>query len=357
MALEGKLSDFNLAEIFQLIASQQKSGFLNLEATRDMVFIFDKGVLISTRDRRSRSRDPLESFLLAYGFFNEDQWKHVEFVARNSSLELTEILVSENLLSEEELTQVMSSLAQEMTTKGMKLRQGRYHFSPTKGTPPGVRTRLELDVQGLLMESARRLDEEDLLREALPNPSLCFMAGDKIIPEQDLNPTGRHIMSLALAGLPLGRIIRQGRAESFVVRDLLKTWCEEGFLFIDRTGDNLDDEGQENGSRRRLKIDIGIRKAPVMLLLVLFLGALSWLRWSLPPGLPGIEAQAMRENQIRHEVRSAITLYRYHEGNWPESLDLLVREGALAAGTLATVQKLGWQYNLDSKSDRYRLET
>jgi hypothetical protein len=62
MALEGQLSDFNLAEILQLLASQQKSGFLNLETKRNMVFIFDKGVLVSTRDRRSRSRDPLESF-------------------------------------------------------------------------------------------------------------------------------------------------------------------------------------------------------------------------------------------------------------------------------------------------------
>ena len=58
MALKGQLHDFNLAEILQLIASQQKSGFLVLEGHREMVFIFDKGVLISTRDRRSEAPDP-----------------------------------------------------------------------------------------------------------------------------------------------------------------------------------------------------------------------------------------------------------------------------------------------------------
>ncbi len=99
MALEGQLSDFNLAEILQLLASQQKSGFLNLETNRNMVFIFDKGVLISTRDRRSRSRDPLESFLRAYGFLNEQQWKHIEYVGKNSSLDLTEILISEGIMN------------------------------------------------------------------------------------------------------------------------------------------------------------------------------------------------------------------------------------------------------------------
>ncbi len=77
MALKGQLSDFNLAEILQLIAGQQKSGFLILEAQREMVFVFDKGILISTRDRRTESVDPLETYLHAYGFFSDAQWKHI----------------------------------------------------------------------------------------------------------------------------------------------------------------------------------------------------------------------------------------------------------------------------------------
>ncbi|PID81972.1 hypothetical protein CSB20_00240 [bacterium DOLZORAL124_64_63] len=357
MALEGKLSDFNLAEILQLISSQQKSGFLNLEATRDMVFIFDKGMLISTRDRRSRSRDPLESFLLAYGFFTEEQWKHVEFVAQNSSLDLAEILVSENLLSEDELTGVLRSLAQEMATKGMKLRRGSYHFNPTKGTPPGVRSRVDMDVQGLLMESARRLDEEQLLREALPNPGITFLQGNTPIPEQTLSSTGRHIMGLALAGLSLGRIIRQGRAESFVVRDLLKTWCEEGYLVIDRSQDNSEQESPESATNRSLKINSSLRRAPSALLFLLMLFSLGWLRWSVPAAPLNGRAQALREAQLRNEITSATTLYRYREGTWPESLELLVRQGALQEATLQTVQTLGWQYTRDSKRDSYALSS
>jgi len=178
MALEGQLSDFNLAEILQLLASQQKSGFLNLETTRQVVFIFDKGVLISTRDRRARSRDPLESYLRAYGFFTEQQWKHVEYVSKNSSLDLSEILISESMLSEAELDKALKSLAQEMVFAGMKMRRGRYHFTPTKDTPPGVKWRYSLDVQGLLMESARRLDEEPDIR------------GDK--PREPTTPTARR---------------------------------------------------------------------------------------------------------------------------------------------------------------------
>ncbi len=357
MALEGKLSDFNLAEILQLISSQQKSGFLNLEATRKMVFIFDKGQLISTRDRRSDARDPLESFLRAYGFFTADQWKHIEFISLNSSLDLTEILVSENLLSEIELDQVLRSLAQVMTTSGMKLRRGSYHFNTTKGCPPGVRHRISMDVQGLLMESARRLDEEKLLQDALPSQSLAFTQGDKVIPDEALSPTGKHIMSLALAGLPLGRIIRQGKTESFVVRSLLRIWCEEGFLILDQSQEVDGEDESNHKNKRKISLDIGLRRMPLVLLTVVILAGLGWLRWSVPPVVDTAAGDLLRENQLRSEVRSAATLYRYKVGQWPDNLDLLVKEGKLAEGTLVTVGALGWEYKLDRKKDRFSLGT
>ena len=355
MALEGKLSDFNLAEILQLISSQQKSGFLNLDATRKMVFIFDKGQLISTRDRRTDARDPLESFLRAYGFFTAEQWKHVEFVSHNSSLDLTEILVSENLFDEEELQRVLRSLAQVMATSGMKLRRGSYHFNTTKGTPPGVRHRITMDVQGLLMESARRLDEEQLLQDALPSQSLTFTQGDKVIDEAALSPVGKYIMSLALAGLPLGKIIRQGKVESFVVRSLIRVWCEEGFLNRDQLQEIIDDEEDGGKASRKLKLDLGLRRMPLVLLTVVIIAGLGWLRWSVPPIIDTAASDSLRESQLRSEVRTAATLYRYKEGTWPASLDLLVREGKLAEGTLVTVGALGWEYRLEKKKDRFRL--
>ena len=72
--------------------------------------------------------------------------------------------------------------AQEMTVAGMKLRRGRYHFTPTAQTPPGVRNPIRMDVQGLLMEAARRVDEEQILREALPSQAITFSQGAKTLP-------------------------------------------------------------------------------------------------------------------------------------------------------------------------------
>lgn len=355
MALKGQLSDFNLAEILQLIATQQKSGFLTVEAQRTMVFVFDKGYLVSTRDRRTDQRDPLRSFLKAYGFFNEAEWKNIDYVQKNSTLDLTEILLSEDLLDNAELDRVLKCVAQEMTHQGMKLKRGRYDFNPTRGTPPGVRSPFRLDIQSLLMESARRLDEEANLKEALPSPALTFAAGPKTIPADALSSVGRRIMEIALAGQPLGRIIRQGRVESFVVLDMLKRWCDEGYLEIEHA--DGEDDGGEIGGRRKLKLGrrLGLRSVTVVLLLTIGFGGAGWVRWMRTPIEPSTAGIELRSHQLRDEVDAAARLYRYRNQAWPASLAELVRGGLLAPGTAATVEGLGWTYSLNAKKDSYTL--
>lgn len=356
MALEGQLSDFNLAEILQLLASQQKTGFLNIETNRNLVFIFDKGVLISTRDRRSRERDPLESYLRAYGWFTETQWKHIEYVEQNSSLDLTEILVSEGLMDDAELQRVLRGLAQEMTHAGMKLRRGRYYFSPCKDTPPGVKSRYEVDIQGLLMEAARRLDEEPLLKEVLPSQSITFTAGRKVVPPESLSPTARRIMELALSGLTLGRLIRQGKAESFVVRDLLKSWCQEDVLVRHLPVEEDDDAG-EGGHGLALPRSPGLRSVPVTVAALVLLGALAGARFTLYPVAVDDPGRQLRLAQIRHEVVTAAQLYRYQQGQWPQDLQSLVRAGQLGPSVLGTVEELGWSYRLDTAKDSFSLDS
>lgn len=356
MALEGQLSDFNLAEILQLLASQQKTGFLNIETNRNLVFIFDKGVLISTRDRRSRERDPLESFLRAYGWFTDAQWKHIEYIGQNSSLDLTEILVSEGLMDEAELERALRGLAQEMTHAGMKLRRGRYYFSPCKDTPPGVKHRYHVDVQGLLMEAARRLDEEPMLKDALPSQSITFTAGRKVVPPEALSPTAQRVMELALSGLTLGRIIRQGKAESFIVRDLLKNWCQEDVL-VKHLPVEEDDEAEGGGHGLSLPRSPGLRSAPLTVAGLALLAGLVGARFAMYPVATDDPGRPLRLAQIRHEVVTAAQLYRYQQGQWPQDLQALVRAGQLGPSVLGTVESLGWRYSLDAANDSFSLSS
>ncbi len=384
MALKGQLHDFNLAEILQLIATQQKSGFLVLEGHREMVFVFDKGVLISTRDRRSEAPDPLETYLRNYGFFTESQWAHVGYIRQNSSLDLAEILVSEELMDREGLDAVLQSVAREMAHRGMKMRRGRYHFTATKDTPPGVRWRIGMDVQGLLMEAARRLDEEAELARLFPSQSVTFLQGDTPPPPDSLSPTGRRIIKLALGGRPLGRIIRLARTASFTTRELLKSFVDEGWLQAVLPEEDLDaqsGDGDAKGKRRRPS---NFRKPVLSLMVALLILAFGGFRWAplalgemaliglaapAPErGVPVEQAVAvswldenqqalrlLRLRQLKAEVGEAARHYRTAHGSYPEALEHLVKEGLLTEDTWQTVDRLGWQYACLDAGKSYRL--
>jgi len=348
MALKGQLHDFNLAEILQLIASQQKSGFLVLEGQREMVFIFDKGVLISTRDRRSEAPDPLETFLRNYGFFTENQWAHVGYIRENSSLDLAEILVSEELLTRDALDGVLQAVAREMAHRGMKMRRGRYHFTATKDTPPGVRWRITMDVQGLLMEAARRVDEEAELTRSLPSQAVTFLQGDTPPPPNALSPIGRRIIKLALGGRQLGRIVRLARTDSFTTRELLKTFVAERWLQAVLPVDDLDAQSSDVADDGRQRRENSLRRPLASLLVVLMVLGFGGFRWApLMLGeiaLIGLAAPApersvaaakavaiswlnkdqqtcrqLRIRQLQAEINEAARQYHATHGTYPEA--------------------------------------
>lgn len=384
MALKGQLHDFNLAEILQLIATQQKSGFLVLEGHREMVFVFDRGVLISTRDRRTDSADPLEEYLRNYGFFTEEQWSHVAYIRQNSSLDLAEILLSEELITADDLTVVLQGMAREMAHRGMKMRRGRYNFTATKDTPPGVRWRIEMDVQGLLMEAARRVDEEPELLHTFPSQHMTFERG-QVAPAADaLSATGRRIIKLALGGRPLGRIIRLARTDSFTCREMLKHFIEEGWLVGVVPEQDAEAEAAAARQRQRAQRAGGPRR-PILTLLValavLTFGAFRWAPLQFGemalvglaepvPGDAGDDAEAavswlsddqqscreLRLRQIRAEVHDAARSYRSAHGAYPDGLQGLVREGMLAPSVHQAVARLGWQYAQHEAGRAYSLE-
>jgi hypothetical protein len=385
MALKGQLHDFNLSEILQLIATQQKSGFLVLEGHREMVFVFDKGVLISTRDRRSESDDPLEEYLRNYGFFSDDQWAHVRYIRDHSSLDLAEILVSEELLTKDALDLILQGVAREMAHRGMKMRRGRYNFTATKDTPPGVRWRIDMDVQGLLMEAARRVDEEGQLQHALPSQHMTFAQGTVAPSASALSPTGRRIIKLALGGRTLGKIIRLARTDSFTTRELLKTFVEEGWLQAVLPEDEDHGTDADRAKRRKRADGRGLRQPVLGVLVALLVLGFGAFRWTpllygemaligLAEPVPSLDVAAadtvlvswlaadqlacreLRLRQVQAEVDEAAHHYRAAHGEYPEVLAGLVTAGMLAPATRATVDRLGWQYARLDAGRAYRLQ-
>ena len=101
MSLEGNLTAFGLSEILQLIAVQQKSGMLSVRSEeRTKVLFFRNGNIMSTRDRRRKTRDPLKDYLTRYGILSREDLIRLTQITAQSKLDLTDIIMSEGFLNE-----------------------------------------------------------------------------------------------------------------------------------------------------------------------------------------------------------------------------------------------------------------
>ncbi|MHB8080274.1 MAG: DUF4388 domain-containing protein [Candidatus Krumholzibacteriia bacterium] len=363
MALEGNLSDFGLEEILQLIAVQQKSGFLVLKQDQEMVFYFDRGTLVSTRDRRGPGNDPLVVYLRRYGFFTPEQWTHLDYVLSHATLDLTDVLLSENLLDEPTLTGVLQSVAQEQIHQGMKLKRGSYHFTATSDVASGIRGRISMDIQGLLMEGARRCDEAPRLHERLGSQSLTFARGARAPQPGELGETGTRLLRLALAGRTLGEIIQSARVSAFTTRELLANLCETGALepVQPELGQVIPlPTGRARGARPGLVLR---HPAVTAGLLLLLLAAGAW-RWRpLLPVPAGARARAagagaaaaapLRLAQLGDDLAQAITLYHAEHGAYPADLAILATEGFAEPSAVAVLQGRGWNYRVTDRGRSY----
>ena len=108
-----------------------------------------------------------------------------------------------------------------------------------------------------------------------------------------------------------------------------------------------------SGGGLKWKLSSGLRSLPLTLLAVVLFGTLGWLRWTATPPAGPHPGEDLRQQQIRAEVVSAAQLYHYRKGEWPASLDEMVRSGQLMPSILATVEDLGWEYQVNDRKDGF----
>ncbi len=328
MALEGRLSEFTLEEILQLIALQQKTGVLTVDASYPMVLYFENGELVSYRDRRGTTPDPLKIYLRSYGFLESENWEHIEFIQQNSSLDLSEILVNEGHFGPEELLRIQHDVVQEHIFRGMLLRDGRYRFRSERDVLQGLKGRIRVKVEGLLMEAARRIDEIASLEERFFDESVRIRRTDTPLDERPLGERMLGLLEVVGAENTLGWIVSHGRMSYFDVLQTLDMLCEENLLrVLDRPAPKEEKEPAAKPADDRPPL--ATAATWVVLLFALTALGISW--WMGPsdgyakrPTEAAERARVFRWDQQTARLNAALDLFHQAEGSYPSSLGKLL---------------------------------
>jgi hypothetical protein len=165
MALQGSLDDFALGDVFGLVARAQNSGALHLRGAgktgRGAVY-FQKGEVYYAY---SRGADNLGNALVKSGIVTANDWKAASAQA-GAKRTVGEILINKGV-DRTRLEDFLRERIEEAVFDLFRWEQGRFDFR--KGESHAIGPIVSLEVEPLIQEAQRRLDEWETIKESIPS--------------------------------------------------------------------------------------------------------------------------------------------------------------------------------------------
>ena len=178
MALKGDLTNINLADIFQTLAMNLQEGVLIITCEDRVKKIYFREGKISLLGSKLKRGFRLGDRLIAQGKITPEDL-NIALLKHDSSGEpLGEVLVRMNLVEKEDIEEVLRFQAEEEIYELFTWK--RAHFAFVEG-PPREKfveakdvTEVFFNVNTIIMEAARRVDEWELIRREVPDLAEVF---------------------------------------------------------------------------------------------------------------------------------------------------------------------------------------
>ena len=171
MALEGPLKEFHIQDVFQLLDLGRKTGILRvtseLRQTAASVS-FERGGVVSATLGKNPQR--FGARLVRLGKISaKDLDRALALQEKGDSRRLGDILVSLGALSRRELDRQLKAQIEETILDLLSWTEGHFRFEEGAANESLVDAPARIKTEGLLMESARRLDEWSRMEDKVPH--------------------------------------------------------------------------------------------------------------------------------------------------------------------------------------------
>jgi hypothetical protein len=361
MALEGNLSSFGLEEILQLIAVQQKTGMLSVTINeKSTVLFFRDGKIISTRDRRSKTRDPFREYLMRYGVLTREELVRLTQIGTQSKLDLLDILTSEKFLDPQMLARQWRYHIQEALHDVLTWDQCSYKFISGDEIVGGVKSLGEHIVEPLLMECMRRIDEYPMLQEAFPAEGIRIAAtGREIEPGAEMFESEKSVLAILKTPRAVREIIARAKMPAFDTFEALKLLKEKGLVVVEA---DVAASGDAPGASAAAKARRKHGNPMIMVACVIVfsacavVGALHDADRAAAMARNGLlSSDTAHRSRIEYHVRWLIEAYRARNGVYPNDLGELWKSGLADSDTIDSASTLELRYKLTSDKLTYTL--
>lgn len=188
MALKGRLKDFGITQLLNLINLARKTGTLYLEEPQrgDAYLCFREGKLIYAS--KDGSDDSLLAILQQSGVYSPEQVKMIRSnMPDKLDREIGQVLITSGRLDPQTLLQSVREHVLDLVYQVFSWNDGSFRFEPSK-LPPSGKVTTSIALENVIMEGSRRLKEWERLQDELPSLDISLKFADRpTTPLRDIN--------------------------------------------------------------------------------------------------------------------------------------------------------------------------
>jgi CheY-like chemotaxis protein len=179
VGIQGNLASFRIVEVLQMVGLQRQTGRLSISRSdEDAEIYFKDGTIVFASSTYGGSKPSLEGLLGRSCKITDEGVRHVLRTAEITRQPIDQILAKEKMLDLRTFADCLRRHTESTVYKVMAWNEGTFFFE--KVPPPPFATPMQLKVDDLLLEGARRSDEWTLIQQKIPNFTIVFepMIGD-----------------------------------------------------------------------------------------------------------------------------------------------------------------------------------
>ena len=385
MALRGTLKEFRIADIFQLISQQGKTGTLRFKSKGKTVWVsFLEGWIVRVEDSRKSSQETICEMLVNAELVSQEDLDIALDVQKTTRRSLGEVLSLRKLLPEEKFNRLVLLQMREALYELFRWESGQYEFDAISVLSEGTWGRL--NAEWALMDGFRLVDEWPEIRKTIPDENVTI---EEKLPWPDSPPADlaspsprpesaasglphaksakglrakrsalglpeRQLYELAQVGLRVKKIIDLSCLGRFDGLGAFANLVEQGCI---RLSVPLSHGRKPKTRRRWLRIGGQLGMAFAYVTVVSVMGASDNGYMLFDAGQDRPEDSVIRRH-ISHaqkaRIEAAIEIYRLENATVPEALENLVEEKLLNADDLRHPWRTSYDY-VKKSSDEYTL--
>jgi hypothetical protein len=361
VALHGTLKDFGIAEVFQLIGHQRKTGTLVVGEEDKAIFLaFDEGRVVRGGQAGSRTeREPLGQQLVRSGYLTREQLDNLLTESERSARPLSDLLLATGLIELGTLEAVQHLLTRETVFDVIRRQSGNFYFTAEQIVHDTKAENL-LGAEQILMDGLRMLDEWQAFADIVPSEDVVFervshLESARALTRGDTDSRLGHaecVLQLIDGRLSVRRVIDLSRLGTFEATRALAELRQAGVIDLTTP--------KKRAPRRKRRIASRIAILPTLraaLASVVPFVALGFIASSAVPeinpsiGLAGsaIPERFARQIGQRFEtnlIRGLVEARFYETGRYPGTLEEIADEAERESRSLTKSRLADYYYQV-----------